>query len=118
VRCLQAAGNVAVSCADARSASAFTSAAGAARTGALRRRDNRAEPAERIGGGGRPGPVATGELGLEVRERGRGAVAEARRLGDLEVERDAPALHAAPGLDRHELDEAQQLLGAAGLLGA
>ena len=60
--------------------------------------------------------VALGELVAQVVEGGVGGGLERDRLLDLEVERDAPVLDAAPVLDRHERDEAQQLLGAAGRL--
>ena len=68
--------------------------------------------ADRVGGGG----VALGELVAEIVEGGVGGAPERDRLLDLEVERDAPVLDAAAVLDRHERDEAQQLLGAAGRL--
>ena len=65
--------------------------------------------ADRVGGG----RVALGELVAEVVEGGVGGGGERDRLLDLEVERDPPVLDAAAVLDRHERDEAQQLLGAA-----
>ena len=62
--------------------------------------------------------VALGQLVAQVGERALRAGAEGDRLLDLEVERHPPVVDAAPVLDRHEREEAQQLLGAArGLLG-
>ena len=62
--------------------------------------------------------VALGQLVAQVAEGADGAGAERDRLGDLEVARDLVVLDAAPVLDRHQLEELQQLLGAAGgLLG-
>ena len=63
------------------------------------------------------GAVALGELVAQVVEGGVGGGLERDRLLDLEVERHAPVLDPAAVLDRHERDEAQQLLGAAGRLG-
>ena len=58
--------------------------------------------------------VALGELVAQVGEGRGGAGAEGDRLLDLEVERHAVVVDAAVVLDRHEREEAQQLLRAAG----
>ena len=98
---------------------ASTSSAGRHRLRVLRRLLDRLAQALEVGLDGRRAVgVALGQLVLEVGERGRRTVAERDRLLDLEVERDLRAADAAVVLDRHEREEAQQLLGAArGLLG-
>ena len=56
------------------------------------------------------------ELALEVRERGGGAVAEGDRLLDLERDRHAAVVDAVAVLDRDQVEEADELGGAARLL--
>ncbi len=80
----------------------------------LREVDERAELGDGVGGDLRAARVALGELVAQVRERADGAGAEGDGLLDLEVARDVRVLHAAAVLDRDELEELQQLLGAAG----
>ena len=60
--------------------------------------------------------VALLQDGLEVGERRLGAVAERHRLLDLELDRDPPVVGAVVVLDRHEVEEADQLLRAPRLL--
>ena len=80
--------------------------------------DDGAEAVEAARGGVGARAVALGQLVAQVGEGALRAGAEGDRLLDLEVERDPPVVDAAPVLDRHERQEAQQLLGAArGLLG-
>ena len=61
--------------------------------------------------------VALEQRRSDVREGGRGRVAEADRLLDLERERDAVAVDAAVVLDRHEPEEPVELAGSTSLLG-
>ena len=77
-----------------------------------RRRELLAEAADELvdpGGGGR---IALGEDAREVGECLGCAVPERDRLLDLERERDSAVRDAAPVLDRHEREEAQELAGA------
>ncbi len=76
------------------------------------------ETGQTAGGGVGARPVALGQLVAQVGERALRPGAEGDRLLDLEGERHPPVVDAAPVLDGHEREEAQQLLGAArGLLG-
>ena len=85
---------------------------GCHRTPLGRRRELLAEAADELvdpGGGGR---IALGEDAREVGECLGRAVPERDRLLDLERERDPAVRDAAPVLDRHEREEAQELAGA------
>ena len=61
--------------------------------------------------------IAPGQQRAQVGERGGRAGAERHGLLDLEVEVDLRPRHATVVLDRHEGEEAQELLGAARRLG-
>ena len=74
------------------------------------------EPRERPLERGHALRVALGERGLEVGERGRRALAEGDRLLDLERDRHAAVVGAVAVLDRHQVEEAHELRGAARLL--
>ena len=85
----------------------------AARTGGVERSAEAVDDRRQLAGRSR---VAGEQLGRDVRERDRHAVAEADRLLDLECQRDAGSLDAAVVLDRHEPQEAVELSRAARLL--
>ncbi len=74
------------------------------------------EPRERPLERGHALRVALGECRLEVGERGGRALAEGDRLLDLERDRHAAVVGAVAVLDRHQVEEAHELRGAARLL--